>query len=95
MADVNLNRKRTLDRYMMATKAQHKMGDLSRDKPNLCHVYAEDDQNWIGSWVTGFGFFDVHFPKDTTRDLTPDEIEKYNKTHVQVADHPPQKLNVG
>jgi len=83
-----------IDKYMMATKAVHKMGDISRDEPDLCHVHEEALDHYIGSWVTGYGFINVKFPKETTRDLTPEEIKKYNKMRVQLSDHPPIKLKV-
>lgn len=81
-------------KYMMATKAIHKMGDISRDEPDLCHIYRETETDYIGSWVTGFGFFDVKFPKETTRELTQEEIEKYNKISIQISDQPSVRLKV-
>jgi hypothetical protein len=33
----------------------------------------EDEVDYIGEWLTGIGFFEVHFPKQTTRELTPGE----------------------
>jgi len=80
--------------YMMATKAKHQLGNLSRDEPDLCYVKEENESNYIGSWVTGFGFFGVEFPKNTTRALTDAEIKKYNKTRIQIASHEPQLLRV-
>lgn len=65
-------------KYMMATTAIHGLGNISREKPDLCVVHGEDDLNYIGNWVTGFGFADVKFPKATTRELTPEEIEDYH-----------------
>ena len=67
-----------LDKYMMATKAIHQLGDISRDKADLCCIHAEDENNYIGNWVTGYGFIDVKFPKSTTRDLTQEEIDRYH-----------------
>jgi len=52
-------------RFMMATKATHKLGDLSRDVPDLCAIWEESGNNYIGNWVTGFGFFNVKFPRST------------------------------
>jgi hypothetical protein len=40
-------------------------------------VYSEDGDNYIGNWRTGFGYINVHFPKDTTRELTAEERDKY------------------
>lgn len=87
-------RKKTIDKYMMATTAMHQLGDISSNEPDLCHIYDEDKENYYGTWVTGYGFFDVKFPKKTTKELTEAEIEKYNKMYVQLSDHPPQKLKV-
>lgn len=70
--------------YMMATKAIHLLGDISRDEPDLCHVESEDAENYIGSWVTGYGFCLVKFPKETTRELTPEEVKKYNGMMVGI-----------
>ena len=64
-------------RHMMATIAIHNLGDISRKDPDLCVITKEDENNYIGMWVTGFGFFDVKFPKDTTRSLTEQEKNKY------------------
>jgi len=83
-----------MKKYMMAAKAMHKIGDISREKEDICIIHAENDQNYIGNWVTGFGFINVEFPKKTTREFTPCEIKKYNSTYVQLSDYPPHKLNV-
>lgn len=81
-------------KYMMATKAIHKLGDISRDEEDLCLIHSENKESYIGSWVTGYGFIEVKFPKETTRDLTQDEIEKYNSMHIQIGSQPPLKLNI-
>jgi len=88
-------RERTIDKYQMATKANHKLGDISSDEPDLCHVYDEDEENYYGMWVTGFGFFDVEFPKATTRDLTKEEIDYYNSRSIQINNQPAVPLSVG
>lgn len=67
-----------MNKYMMATKAYHKLGDISSDTPDLCIVDDCDDNNYIGNWVYGYGFIDVKFPKETTRELTPEEVEEYH-----------------
>lgn len=66
-------------RYMMATKADHQLGDISRDEPDFCWITGEDEDNYIGHWITGFGFVNVKFPKETTRDLTPEEQAEADK----------------
>lgn len=63
--------------YMMATRASHVLGDVSRDEPDLAVVYSQDSDNYIGNWRTGFGYINVRFPKDSTRELTAQERVKY------------------
>jgi hypothetical protein len=72
------------DRYMMATKAIHKLGDISRDEPDLCIVSDEDGDDWIGQWVTGYGYINVRFPKATTRELTAAERERYDGLELTI-----------
>ena len=55
----------------------------------------EDEDNYIGAWATDYGFINVKFPKETTRVLTKEEIEKYNKMSVQISNQPAHKLKVG
>jgi hypothetical protein len=69
------------DEFFMATEAHAKLGDISRDDPDYMRVSndpytrPEDDENYYGSWLTGLGFFNVAFPKATTRLCTEEEIE--------------------
>jgi hypothetical protein len=81
-------------KYMMATTAIHQLGDISSTAPDLCRVTSEDEENYIGMWVEGIGFFGVKFPKATTRDLTAEEIEKYNKMSIQISSQMPMRLKV-
>lgn len=83
---------RKFKKYMMATKAIHNLGDISSSEPDLCFVYNESDTNYYGLWVSGFGFFDVVFPKSTTRELTPNEINEYSKQGFQIGSGPVQRL---
>lgn len=39
----------------------------------------ETEEFYIGKWNRGMYFFDVLFPKKTTRRLTKEEIEKFKK----------------
>ena len=57
----------------MATTAFAGKYDISRDPACYCVVEREDSENYYGSWVTGMGFFDVRFPKTTTREMTETE----------------------
>lgn len=68
-------------KYMIATDAQHKLGDVSRTDSDLCLVENEDADNYYGQWVTGFGFVNVRFPKKTTRELTTAEAKQYAGTY--------------
>ncbi len=81
-------------KYLMGTKAYHQLGDISRGQYDLFSVTGETDNYWVGMWATGFGFSRVIFPKETSRDLTKEEIEKYNETYVQINSQPPVKLKV-
>lgn len=68
----------------MATSAMHlkSIGDVSSEVPDICLVHKEDTDNFYGSWVFGVCFVDVQFPKATTRDLTPEEVEHYHGRNV-------------
>ena len=81
-------------RYMMATKAFHLLGDISCETPSLCSVYGEDSENYIGAWVEGFGFFDVKFPKDTTRELTGEEVEEWDDRVIAINDTPRYAVHI-
>lgn len=83
-----------IDKYMMATTAIHMLGDISRDEPDLCRVSEEHDDYYIGMWVTGYGFFGIKFPKESTRDLTDSEVKEYNTTSVHHGCGLVQKLKV-
>lgn len=88
-------------KYMIATVANHKLGDLSRDDSsanldgeNLCVVHSETDENYIGNWVLGLGFVNVEFPKTSTRDLTDAEIARFDRQKVQINSQAPFELNI-
>ena len=89
-----------IDKYMIATTAIHKMGDISReidpDEPmeNLCRVTEEYDDEYRGMWVLGLGFFGVKFPKETTRELTQEEIDYCNTKSVAINNQPGFQLKV-
>lgn len=79
---------------MMATTAIHMLGDISRETPDLCIVAEEDDDNYYGNWVTGFGYIDVKFPKSTTKELTPEEVEEYHGKPLTLNDGFFQSINI-
>lgn len=64
--------------YMMGTKAFAKLGDISRDEPDLCIIFGKMRGYYIGNWVTGFGFIDVKFPIATTRYPTRADKKRFN-----------------
>lgn len=73
------------DRYMMATSALHKLGDISRDEPDLAIIYGDSGDDWVGQWATGIGYINVRFPKATTRELTDGERATYSKLVIDEA----------
>ena len=71
-------------RFMIATTAKHGLGDISRDDGDYCWV-SEETKGWYqGAWRTGYGFVNVKFPKDSTRELRPDETEHIKNTRVVI-----------
>ena len=52
----------------------------------------EDDENYYGMWVLGYGFVNVRFPKDTTRELTNEEVIYWNSKSIQIGSQIPHKL---
>ncbi len=83
-------------RHMMATVAYHKLGDISRDEPDLCWVLGETDDgtSWVGNWCEGFGFFGVEFPKSTTRPVTAPEKERYERMVVRINSGPVMPVRI-
>lgn len=76
---------------MIATKAYHQLGDISRDEldendlfENLCNIYGETENYYSGMWVVGFGFIKVLFPKSTTRDLTDEDVIKLDNISYSI-----------
>ena len=63
---------------MLATVATHVLGDLSRKYPDYCVIDSakETPLAYVGNWLSGLGYLDVHFPKTTTRRLTEEEKKK-------------------
>lgn len=52
--------------------------DISRDEEDYFAIdenYEQLDHFHIGYWITGFGFFNVAFPKGTSRPVTDEEFE--------------------
>ena len=71
-------------RYMFIRKggkAIHKLGDISRNylSAELIFVVSEDENNWIGYYVEGYGFIDVEFAKEDCRDASDEEVKRWLK----------------
>lgn len=91
-------------------KAYHMMGDISRDfdgsdinkefnnkeeiVENMFHSSKETDKFYIGAWHTGLGFFDVLFPKETSRPLTDKELKICPEYYGQINSQPPVKQTI-
>jgi hypothetical protein len=81
-------------RYLMGTEAYHQLGDIGRDDYDLFQAYGETEDYWVGAWICGYGFFNVCFPKETSRELTPEEKEEWNKKYIGINSQPGHKLNI-
>lgn len=64
-------------------RAASKTGEfnLSRDyyDAELICVSNENDDNWIGNYAEGFGFFDIQFAKEDCREASEKEIDEWVK----------------
>ena len=81
-------------RYMFGTTAIHQRGDISREAGDLCRIEREEGDDYIGAWVTGFGFIEVRFPKATTRALTEAEIEHWDGQGIAINSSPAIPLRI-
>lgn len=79
---------------MMATRALHKAGDISRDEADLCACFGKMRGYYIGNWVTGFGFVDVKFPVATTRHLTRADKNAFNGKRISIGSSWSYKLEL-
>jgi hypothetical protein len=80
---------------MMATTATHKLGDISRDEPDLCLVHGQDGDDYLGNWVTGFGYINVRFPMATTRELTEEDKARYDGAALELSGRPWGQIHIG
>lgn len=51
---------------------------------SLCSITEETENYFIGSWVTGFGFYGLKFPKSNIRELYWYEKLKYSKCRITI-----------
>lgn len=66
--------------------AFHKLGDIGRPGfgPQKIVVEAYKPPWLIGSFLEGFGFMDVHFPKDDCRKMTDEEKREHEKGRIVI-----------
>jgi len=74
----------TFPRYMKGTTAIHQAGNISRDEEDYCYITEQTDEGYVGHWVEGYGFINVLFPIDTTRELTTEEQEFVDTHNVVI-----------
>jgi hypothetical protein len=67
------------------TDATHRLGDMPRSQGDFFAVTSETDDDYVGYWLTGFGFVEVHFPKPTTRELSHIERKWLAEHPVEVS----------
>lgn len=61
-------------KLILATKAYHKMGELTREIPDFAIVTGETETDYIGHWARHLVLFvEVHFPKQTSRLVTVED----------------------
>jgi len=63
--------------YIYATKAYHKMGEISREKGDVAIVSQKDTEFYCGNWVEGFGFIHVKFPIESSKVISKEEAEGF------------------
>ena len=70
--------------YFMANKFYHKLFPEGReeDEHDLAYANEEDDDNYYGGFIFGFGMYNVRFPKENVRGLTEDELNMYARPNT-------------
>ena len=66
--------------------ANGELRKLTRPESEFCYAkgWSEPDQAYVGNWLEGFGFFDVHFPKASTRPATEAEIARVGAGELRI-----------
>lgn len=70
--------------FGIATAAMHKLGDISRDEPDYCLFVSEDETNYYGHWIEGFGFVNVAFPKTTSKICSPELAKELSEQTIVI-----------
>ena len=68
--------------------------DTKLDVERICLVCNEDGEDFIGTWVYGFGVGAHRFPKKVTRPMTMDEVDNYNSYKFRKARMIPFQLSI-
>ena len=77
--------------YMMAKEAffKDRNGELKShwdgDLFDLCYIGGEQGEYYTGHFITGFGIVGLRFPKETTRELTKEEVLKYHNKRLMIS----------
>ena len=77
--------------YMMAKEAffKDRSGELKPhwkgDFFDLCCVGGEQGEYYTGHFITGLGIAWLRFPKETTRELTKEEVLKYHNKRLMIS----------
>lgn len=71
-------------KYIIATKAEHQLGDISRMEGDLALVSQKNDKEYCGNWVEGMGFFNVRFPIETSRIVSEEEAKEFIRKREKV-----------
>ena len=67
--------------------AIHLLGYIGRPDSNITEyiaVHYEKEDYYVGNFIEGLGFIDVHFPKHQCDDLTPQEQDKIDRSHLVI-----------
>lgn len=75
---------RNFPRLMKATLGHHSLGDMRMDEPQACVVFGYDpEKEEFDGCLLGGNIFGVRFPLSFTRELRPEEKEKYRGLRVE------------
>lgn len=77
----------TVMKLMGSKRAYHKLGDISRTGSNKIEyilIYGVKPEFFVGRFVEGFGFINVHFPHNECYRLNPNELKIYNNMKLVI-----------
>ena len=79
----------SLTRHMMANACEYSQERFENfEEYDIFFAEREDADNYFGNCITGAGFFNVRFPKTNVRELTPEEIAKYQDLPLAINSTP-------